>query len=86
MELQMKRLKLIVIFCGTALQEDNSIFQGAIDKLNADGNKFKLAEVAFEGGDYDEAITYYNKCLEIDSDFFECWYKKGVVNIKKLLL
>lgn len=69
-------------FCGTALQEDNSIFQGTIDKLNADGNKFKLAEVAFEGGDYDEAIAYYNKCLEIDSDFFECWYKKALSILK----
>jgi tetratricopeptide (TPR) repeat protein len=69
-------------FCGTALQQDNNLFQGTIDKLNADGNKFKLAEVAFEGGDYDEAIAYYNKCLEIDSDFFECWYKKALSILK----
>lgn len=64
-------------FCGGIISASTEI-NASIEKLNANGNLFKLAEVAFEGGNYDEAINYYNKCLEIDSDFFEVWYKKGL--------
>lgn len=64
-------------FCGNKLIDDTIITE-RIKALNSNGNLFKLAEVAFEGENYLEAINYYNKCLEIDSDFFEAWYKKGV--------
>jgi tetratricopeptide (TPR) repeat protein len=68
-------------FCGSIVIA-NELIQNRIDKLNANGNFFKLAEVAFEGGNFDEAINYYNRCLEIDSDFFEAWYKKGLTILK----
>lgn len=64
-------------YCGAVIIDNNEIIN-SIEKLNANGNLFKLAEVAFEGNDYDEAINYYNKCLELESDFFEAWYKKGL--------
>jgi len=64
-------------FCASTMVASEEI-KNRINKLNENGNLFKLAEVAFEGGDYDEAIKYYNKCLEVDSDFFEAWYKKGL--------
>ena len=64
-------------YCGSAIIEGNNIINEKIEKLNSNGNLFKLAETAYEGEDYDEAIKYYNKCLEIDSNFFEAWYKKG---------
>lgn len=65
-------------YCGNSLSIQTGEFDSKIKVLNEQGNKFKLAEVAFDGGDYDEAINYYNKCLEVDSDFFEAWYKKGL--------
>jgi tetratricopeptide (TPR) repeat protein len=68
-------------FCGGIISVSTEI-NASIEKLNANGNLFKLAEVAFEGGDYDEAINYYNKCLELESDFFEAWYKKGLSILK----
>ena len=64
-------------YCGNKLTDD-TIISNRIKALNSNGNLFKLAEVAFEGENYDEAINYYNKCLEIDPDFFEAWYKKGL--------
>lgn len=64
-------------YCGNVLTISEEM-QNRIDSLNENGNYFKLAEVAFEGGNYDEAINYYNKCLEKDTNFFECWYKKGL--------
>jgi tetratricopeptide (TPR) repeat protein len=64
-------------YCGSAISIDNNTINDRIEKLNSNGNLFKLAETAFQGEDYDEAIKYYNKCLEIDADFFEAWYKKG---------
>jgi len=57
---------------------DDTVISNRIQALNSNGNIFKLAEVAFEGENYLEAINYYNKCLEIDSDFFEAWFKKGI--------
>lgn len=68
-------------FCGSVIIANEEL-KNRIDKLNANGNLFKLAEVAFEGSDFDEAIDYYNKCLEIDSEFFEAWYKKGLSILK----
>jgi tetratricopeptide (TPR) repeat protein len=68
-------------YCGSGIIVSDEI-KNSIDKLNANGNLFKLAEVAFDGGDYDEAISYYNKCLEIESEFFEAWYKKGLSILK----
>jgi tetratricopeptide (TPR) repeat protein len=68
-------------FCGSVFRTNEEI-ENRISKLNANGNFFKLAEVAFEGQDFEEAIKYYNKCLEIDSDFFEVWYKKGISILK----
>jgi tetratricopeptide (TPR) repeat protein len=65
-------------FCGNSLSIQNVEIENKIRALNDQGNKFKLAEVAFEGENYDEAISYYNSCLEIDPDFFEAWYKKGL--------
>ena len=65
-------------YCGNSLSTQNGEFEKQIIKINEHGNNFKLAEVAFEGCNYDEAINYYNKCLEIDPDFFEAWYKKGI--------
>lgn len=64
-------------YCGSVIIENKEI-ENRIDRLNANGNLFKLAEAAFEGEDYDEAINYYNRCLEIDSEFFEAWLKKGL--------
>ena len=69
------------IFCGSVIN-DNGDIKNRIEKLNSNGNLFKLAEVAFEGGDFDEAINYYNKCLEVESEFFEAWYKKGLSILK----
>ena len=68
-------------FCGSVIL-DNEDIKNRIEKLNAYGNLFKLAEVAFEGSDFDEAINYYNKCLEVESEFFEAWYKKGLSILK----
>jgi len=68
-------------FCGGIISASTEI-NASIEKLNANGNLFKLAEVAFEGGDCDEAINYYNKCLELESEFFEAWYKKGLSILK----
>jgi len=68
-------------FCGSTIIVNEEV-KNRIDKLNANGNLFKLAEIAFEGGDFDEAINYYNKCLEVDSEFFEAWYKKGLSILK----
>jgi tetratricopeptide (TPR) repeat protein len=65
-------------FCGNSLDIQTGEFESKIQSLNEQGNKFKLAEVAFEGENYDEAISYYNACLEFDPDFFEAWYKKGL--------
>jgi tetratricopeptide (TPR) repeat protein len=65
-------------YCGSAINDKDNSIQNRIEKLNEDGNLFKLAEMAFEGEDFDEAIKYYNKCLEKDTDFFEAWYKKGL--------
>lgn len=67
-------------YCGSAIISNQEI-QKRIDQLNSNGNLFRLAEVAFEGGDFEEAIVYYNKCLEIDTDFFEAWFKKGLAII-----
>lgn len=69
-------------YCGNPLSIQTGEFESKIKVLNEQGNKFKLAEVAFDGGDYDEAINYYNKCLEVESDFFEAWYKKGLAILK----
>jgi tetratricopeptide (TPR) repeat protein len=69
-------------FCGNSLSIQNIDIENKIKALNDQGNKFKLAEVAFEGENYDEAINYYNACLEIDPNFFEAWYKKGLSMIK----
>ncbi|MFN9115328.1 MAG: CFI-box-CTERM domain-containing protein [Bacteroidota bacterium] len=68
-------------FCGSVIASNEEI-KNRIDNLNANGNLFKLAEVAFEGEDFEEAIKYYNKCLEIDSDFFEVWYKKAISTLR----
>jgi hypothetical protein len=68
-------------FCGSVIIANEEI-KNKIDKLNANGNLYKLAEVAFEGSDFDEAINYYNKCLEVESEFFEAWYKKGLSMLK----
>jgi tetratricopeptide (TPR) repeat protein len=65
-------------YCGNLLSIQTGEFESKIKILNEQGNKFKLAEVAFEGENYDEAINYYNACLEIDPEFFEAWYKKGL--------
>jgi tetratricopeptide (TPR) repeat protein len=64
-------------FCGSLITANSEVSK-RIEKLNSNGNLFRLAEVAFEGGNFEEAILYYNKCLEIDPDFFEAWYKKGL--------
>ena len=64
-------------YCGNNMADD-TVISNRIQALNSNGNIFKLAEVAFEGENYLEAINYYNKCLEIDSDFFEAWFKKGI--------
>jgi len=69
-------------YCGNSLSIQTGDFESKIKVLNEQGNKFKLAEVAFDGGDYDEAINYYNKCLEVESEFFEAWYKKGLAILK----
>ena len=69
-------------YCGNALSIQPGNLESKIKELNEHGNKFKLAEVAFEGEDFDEAITYYNACLEIDTEFFEAWYKKGLAILK----
>lgn len=66
------------LYCGTSLSLRSGDFESKIKILNEQGNKFKLAEVAFEGENFDEAINYYNACLEIDPEFFEAWYKKGL--------
>lgn len=68
-------------FCSNVIS-DNQEIRKSIDKLNANGNLFKLAEVAFDGSDFDEAISYYNRCLELESEFFEAWYKKGLSILK----
>ncbi len=68
-------------YCGNTLTDDKVIIN-RIQAINLNGNLFKLAEVAFEGSNYDEAINYYNKCLEIDADFFEAWYKKALSILK----
>jgi tetratricopeptide (TPR) repeat protein len=65
-------------YCGNPVTNGENEISKRIDKLNANGNLFKIAETSFEGENYEEAIVYYNKCLEIDSDFFEAWYKKGI--------
>ncbi|MFC4232184.1 tetratricopeptide repeat protein [Parasediminibacterium paludis] len=65
-------------YCSSSLKIETNSFENKIKVLNQQGNKFKLAEIAFEGENYDEAISYYNACLEIDPDFFEAWYKKGL--------
>jgi tetratricopeptide (TPR) repeat protein len=65
-------------YCGNSLTIQTGEFESKIKVINEQGNKFKLAEVAFEGENYDEAIKYYNACLEVDPDFFEAWYKKGI--------
>ena len=68
-------------YCDSIITSNQEI-QKRIDQINSNGNLFRLAEVAFEGGDFDEAIMYYNKCLEIDTYFFEAWYKKGLSNFQ----
>ena len=69
-------------FCGALYDNTTHKIEQSIQKLNEHGNKFKLAEVAYEGENYDEALNYYNSCLEIDTDFFEAWYKKGLCLVK----
>jgi len=64
------------------LNYKDDAFNEKAAKINENGNYFKLAEVAYDGNDFEEAINYYNKCLEIDSDFYELWYKKGLSVIK----
>lgn len=65
------------ISCGATFEPGVQLLR-VIVSLNDHGNLFRLAEAAFEGGNYEEAVAYYNRCLEIDSNFFEAWYKKGV--------
>jgi hypothetical protein len=65
-------------YCGNSLTNQGNDFERRVKVLDEHGNKFRLAEVAFEGENYDEAISYYNSCLEIDPSFFEAWLKKGL--------
>lgn len=65
-------------YCGNSLNNNPGEIESIIKTINEQGNKFTLAEVAFEGENYDEAINYYNSCLEINPEFFEAWYKKGL--------
>jgi tetratricopeptide (TPR) repeat protein len=65
-------------YCGNSLIIQENDFERRVNILDSHGNKFRLAEVAFEGENYDEAISYYNSCLEIDPSFFESWLKKGL--------
>ena len=47
-------------YCGNNMADD-TVISNRIQALNSNGNIFKLAEVAFEGENYLEAINYYNK-------------------------
>ena len=37
-----------------------------------------LASTAKEGGNWKEAIDYYNKILELDTENYDAWFGKGL--------
>jgi len=69
----------LCVFCGTGFVpqevEDNTT------KIKPENDKtynwMVMAETAKEGGDYEEAISYFNKILEEDSSHSASWFGKG---------
>lgn len=66
------------LHCGTKV-----VFMEAVQKVElVNGPKIdnfmKIAKVAFEDGNNTEAVDYFNKVLEIDSDNWEAIYYKGL--------
>jgi len=41
-----------------------------------------IAQTSQEGGSYEEALNYYNKCIEQDPTFAEAWLNKGICLIR----
>jgi len=67
------------VFCSSSfipkeVEEKTSKIKPENDKTY---NWMVMAETAREGGNYDEAINYYNKILEEDSSHSASWFGKG---------
>lgn len=65
-------------FCGTLIEktEPKSDITN-IDESSRISNFILLASNAQESGNYDEAILYYNKVLELNPKSSEAWFGKG---------
>lgn len=79
------------MYCGGDVDVKKAVLELTEKPANASisdslENWKKLAETAKKGGTYEEAITYYNKILEVDSKNADAWYGKGesVANSGKL--
>jgi len=69
----------VCVFCSSSfipkeVEEKTSKVRPENDKTY---NWMIMAETAKEGGNYDEAINYYNKILEEDSSHSASWFGKG---------
>ena len=69
----------VCVFCSSSfipkeVEEKNSKVRPENDKTY---NWMVMAETARDGGNYDEAIQYYNKILEEDSSHSASWFGKG---------
>lgn len=63
-------------YCGSKIIT-SSILQSA-DRKKSIENALKIADTALEGGDYDEANTYYTRVLESNERLYTAWYGKAV--------
>ena len=64
-------------YCGILLKF-NEAKQKYSDSIKGEfGNFLILAETALEGGDYSEAINYYNKILEKKINYSDAWLGKA---------
>jgi len=69
-------------YCGTLVKRPEAEAQFAEVKNSKFGGMLLIAETAQEGGNYEEALNYYNKVIEQEPTFADAWLNKGTCMVK----
>ena len=73
-------------YCGNLIDVDAAVnfYKSSVSGNN--GNLILMAETATDAGNYEDAVLYFNKILELDSTNADAWLGKGIgtVNTSKI--
>lgn len=71
------------LYCGTKILIKNEIQKIELSDMPKKDNYLNIANSAYKAGNYEEAIIYYNKVLEVDSRNWNAVYYKGLARAWK---